>query len=765
MAVFLSYSHEDEDFVRELYTRLKRDGVDCFFDKVSIGWGRNWVVELEKSIDRCSSIVLVLSPAFFKSEWSNLERTGAMADGPNKKEILPLMIEPCEDQIPRFLKPIQFLDITTNAKFEEKYPTICKKLGGTIKKTRRKTNRKKLPPKGSLPKYYRMPHKSLGNLFIGREKELWQIFDMLNRSNSAVIEGVGGVFGMGGLGKTQMAIEYAYRFSNYYPGGIFWIDAEDGKGAMINRITSVIEDLDIDEKLPEKERLEALWRGLNKLDPVLVILDNFTENENLTPWLPQSGSIHTLVTTRRKDMRKYGTVKVEVMTNEEGIALLSSGERSFGTEAGKLVEILGGLPLAIELAANYLDIQKSLSIEDMLEEIKKQGEIAVLRSFAEEYGDELPTGHTTEIVATFQLSWELASENEKTTAMAISLLAPTAVPLRLLAKCINNTDNDDLTFDVNNYAMRLNRLSLVELDDENDPIMHRLISAFIRLKITNESGLQKEVVDVMVNEMRRTRDEKDLASYRELEKVVPHAALLIKKEFTMPEQVKDIANYLSWHNRKQGRYRSAENFARKAVEICEKSYESGHTKIGVSQNYLRLILKDLGELDEAKELMQKALETGEKSYGVGQSEIAKRQSNLALILKDLGELNEAKELMQNVLESDKKSYEPGNPAIALSQSNLAMILADLGELNEAKELMQNVLESDEKSYEPANLAIATSQSNLASILYGLGKLNEAAELMQKAYDCFVKNFGDDHYQTKIVKGNLDEIVIRMSESK
>ncbi len=66
--VFLSYSRQDEEFVRELYTRLKRDGVDCFFDKESIAWSANWVDSLEEAIDVCEFIVFVLSPSCFQSK-------------------------------------------------------------------------------------------------------------------------------------------------------------------------------------------------------------------------------------------------------------------------------------------------------------------------------------------------------------------------------------------------------------------------------------------------------------------------------------------------------------------------------------------------------------------------------------------------------------------------------------------------------------------------------------------------------------------------
>jgi hypothetical protein len=130
--VFLSYSSEDEQFVRHLYEKLKADGVDCFFDKESISWGANFVVELEKGLDECAFLLLILSPDFCKSEWTRLESTAIMAEEPAgiKNKIKPLMLRECKKQLPRFLKPLHYIDISTDEKFEKEYPGICRQLGG-----------------------------------------------------------------------------------------------------------------------------------------------------------------------------------------------------------------------------------------------------------------------------------------------------------------------------------------------------------------------------------------------------------------------------------------------------------------------------------------------------------------------------------------------------------------------------------------------------------------------------------------------------------
>lgn len=134
-SVFLSHSSKDKPFVRELFQRLTRDGVTCFFDEESIEWGANWVRELENGIDLCEYIVLVLSPNFLASKWAEIERTASMADDPDglRRKLRPLTLAQCrsDPSFPRFLRQVQALDVSTPDLFDKHYSKICRGLGGT----------------------------------------------------------------------------------------------------------------------------------------------------------------------------------------------------------------------------------------------------------------------------------------------------------------------------------------------------------------------------------------------------------------------------------------------------------------------------------------------------------------------------------------------------------------------------------------------------------------------------------------------------------
>ncbi|MEJ2670107.1 MAG: TIR domain-containing protein, partial [Gammaproteobacteria bacterium] len=400
-SVFLCHSSQDKDFARELHRRLTRDGVDCFFDEASIEWGDNWVLSLEDGLQRCTYLLLVLSPHFLTSKWTQRERSAIMAI--DAERIRPLLRIECRGypEFPAFLKTTQHIDVTSDDRFEAQYPTICRLLGGTPgADPATPTDRCVLPPIQRLPAVAYMPHRSLGEHFIGRVADLWQLHDSLSEQGAAVVQGVGVVSGTGGLGKTQLAIEYAHRFGAFYPGGVFWIEAELGRAHLISRIAATA-NIEYDPKAPEAEQLHTVWRCLDQRAASLVLLDNFPEDEPLRPWLPPTIRTRVLVTTRRNDLTQHARIQLQVLSPEEGLRALNAGERRYGDEAKALVEAVGGLPLALELLRDALEQRTSVSVTDVLDALSSTETVALLEDFSQDYRDELPSGHERSILNTF----------------------------------------------------------------------------------------------------------------------------------------------------------------------------------------------------------------------------------------------------------------------------------------------------------------------------------------------------------------------------
>jgi tetratricopeptide (TPR) repeat protein len=760
--VFLSHSSKDKLFVRELHRRLSRDGVVCFFDEKSIEWGENFVVSLERGIDECGFFVAVLSPAFVQSKWVELERTSAMADDPAglKRKMRPLLLRPCE--VPRFLKPIQLVDVSTAALFEQNYPRICGDLGGTVRPDPKPpTDRGVLPPVTSLPPVHRMPYRSLGDKFVGRVEPLWRVYDQLAQGKTSIVEGVGVVCGAGGLGKTQLAVEYVHRFNCHYPGGVFWVEADQGMARLID-VLSRSAQVEVDGKRPAADQLEEIWTELNRRAAILVVLDNFPERESLEPWLPPSGSIHVVVTTRRRDLTRHPQVSLPLLTVEEGLALLNSGTRRFGQEAEALVEDGGGLPLALELLRSYLNRRPDVSVAGLRQTMAEAGEVALLGEFATEYRDELPTHHERDVAATFQVSWQLACGDGKQVLRVMSQLAPAPVPLRLLRAVLDWEESSGTRDRLSKAIADLWELSLVDRSETGDPAAHRLILGFVR-HLPESDSLWLPTVAAVEKEMRRAFDNQDTASFGELEAVLPHAEWLVAREDLAAEGAMTITTALGWHHTTLGRYLLAKSFFRDALSRSERAYAPGHPDIAIRQSNLATVVWDLGEPEEARDLLHKALASDEASYAPGHPTIAIRQSNLAGVLQGLGELEEARDLLRKALASDEASYAAGHPYIAIRQSNLAMVLKDLGELEEARDLLRKALASDETSFAPGHPYIAIRRANLATVLRGLGELEEASDLARKALASAEASYAPGHPSIAIRQSNMALVLKDLGE--
>ena len=799
--VFISYAWEDEDYrqwVAQLASQLREDGIDARLDRWHLQRGQTIPDFMSSEVRKADKVLVLCSPKYRERVhameeggpstglgWESMLLSSAMFVQDARSKAIPALARGAWiESAPDYLQGLPYEDLTQadETHLHRAYTALLRSLTDTTETAPPlgsasdiptpksvsplfagrsleavANDRSTLPPIVTLPMPHRMPYRSLGDRFAGRIEALWALHDLLSQEGTAVVEGVGVVVGTGGLGKTQLATEYVHRFGNYYPGGLFWTDADRGLPVVVQQIAESA-GIDIDGAIPIHKQCEALWQTLGQTPtPVLIVLDNFSETQALEPWLPVGANLKALVTTRRRDLA-YPKVSLPFLTHEEGLELLNTGERAFGAEATLLIDTLGGLPLALELSRNFLNRNPTLDIDALLAEIAKLGELAALNLFAEHYRNELPTGHEKAVGGTFQLSWELASEAEQKLLRLMAFWAPSPVPRRLLKRAVGDTSDSVLTNPVDIGIEALERLSLVELDEDFDPQIHRLLRGFVRAQ-THEADEQTrtQAVEAVRTELARIREETDTAALTELEKVLPHGQALLDTAVAEPEQAIDIANYIGWHQRQRGRYQLAKEARQHALTLAKKTYAPGHPTIATSQSNLALVLRDLGDLEGAKGLLSEALEADQQNFEPGHPEIAKDQSNLATVLRALGDLEGAKGLLSEALESDKQSYALGHPEIAIKQSNLALVLRALGDLEGAKGLLSEALESDKQSYAPGHPEIAIKQSNLAMVLRDLGDLENAKRLLIDSYEALKNLLGDDHPKTLMVKGNLEMV--------
>jgi len=356
----------------------------------------------------------------------------------------------------------------------------------------------KLPAVKSLPTGSRMPFGRY-NYFVGREKEWRQLASILKaEEGGAAIGQMAAVTGLGGIGKTQLAVEFVHRYGQYFAGGVFWLDfsAPDGISNEVARCGGT-DGMNLQasfDNLPLPDRVRLVQRAWQQPLPRLLIFDNCEEEELVDEWRPTTGGCRVLITSRRgawDPARAIQQVRLDTLTPIESQHLLGRLARHLSPAERQLVaHKLGYFPLALHLAGSFLNRYKGvISVPTYLAELKK----APLRhpSMEGRGSHYSPTEHEQHVARTFALSWPQLDRNDKIDRLAQQLFlhaahfAPTVpIPPDLLQLAIREEEKIS-KYDYADAQLRLVELSLLE-QKPTGLIIDHLVIAFAQMEPTSD---------------------------------------------------------------------------------------------------------------------------------------------------------------------------------------------------------------------------------------------------------------------------------------
>jgi hypothetical protein len=334
--------------------------------------------------------------------------------------------------------------------------------------------------------------------FVGREDALLTLHNQLQQGNLVAISAIAG---MGGVGKTELAIQYAEKYEEVYQGGLCWLFARsENIGTQIVSFAQAQMGLKVPEGLDKvDDQVAFCWRNWRSGD-VLVILDDVVSYPIVEPYLPpKDARFKVLMTTRLKFGSPIQMLPLEVLSLEQSLELLGSiiGQERIDQEpeiAATLCTWLEYLPLGLELVGRYLVALPELSLSTLLFRLQEKAKIrqALRHKSLDVEQETLTSTAKLGVEAAFNLSWELLEEGSQHLGKLLSLFAPAPIPWELVEQIEQeyyqmNPERGEFELEELEAARaKLIRFHLFQNIDLRTYRLHSLIREFFRGKLEGE---------------------------------------------------------------------------------------------------------------------------------------------------------------------------------------------------------------------------------------------------------------------------------------
>lgn len=538
---------------------------------------------------------------------------------------------------------------------------------------------------GTLPPVWNVPARNAG--FTGRDTLLVTLRQSLLSGDRAVVQALRG---MGGVGKTQLAIEYAHKFADEYDI-VWWVAAEQA-GLILEQIAALAASLQCAE--PDAPAVPAAQRAMTELrtrDRWLLVFDNAETPGDLAPWLPGGTTGHVLITTRTSGWTEVAAtpVEVDVFARAESVTILSDRVPGLsGADAGQLAEELGDLPLAIAQAASYLT-DSGMPPSEYLHLVQRR---------AANILDQGPvTSYPTSLAGATQLTMErLAREDSKAAGLVVvcAFLAPEPIPLALftaaadqLPQPLGSAAADVLAW--RQLLIAMGRSSLARID-QHVIQMHRLTQAILRDRLAPEQADATLALAGKVLVASNLGDPGDPAGWPGWAQLLPHI-LAIDPAASNDPAVRELACNATWYLLMRGDTRSGHDLARHLYQQWnQRSGSDDHYTLWAA-NSLGTSFHQMGQYAEAQRIHADSVARKRRLLGEDHPYTLATANNLADSLRAVGEDHAARELDEDNLARRRRLLGEDHPDTLISASNLAIDLAAVGDHQAARELDEDTL--------------------------------------------------------------------------
>ncbi|MBW4581677.1 MAG: tetratricopeptide repeat protein [Tildeniella nuda ZEHNDER 1965/U140] len=764
---FVSYNQNDRAFAEWIAWILESEGYTTIIQAWDFGAGGNFVLEMQTAAAEAERTIAVLSNHSLRSGFVQAEWAAAFAkDATGKaRRLIPIRVADCTPQ--GLWAQILYVDLVGKPE-DIATELVRQEAKKAVKKERGKPTQKPIYPDSTPHTKPIYPPSILQNLpygstnFVGRETELAQIHEQLQRGSTVAISAISG---MGGIGKTELALQYARQHcrESDYPGGLCWIRAREDVGTqIISFVRSCLELIPPDD-LELIEKVRWCWRRWRE-GAALLIFDDVQEYDDIAPFLPpQDSRFKVLLTTRSHFGSPVQDIQLEVLSEAKALELLraivSQGRdttdprllQEVGDLERQLCEWLGYLPLGVELVGRYLARKPDLSLAVLWQRLQDKRLDAIAFKQAE-------PGMTASlgVAAAFELSWQALDESAQQVAAVLSLFALVEIPWTLVEQCLPTLDAEELEEIRDEQLLGTHLLKRV---DQGMYQLHQLLREFFAAKRSqraDDSALQQRFYEGVIAEAERVQEKPERSLTKESTIMISHLQAAMER-LARPEQALDLATCLHWtaslyHG--QGRYVEAEPLYVRSLSIREQQLGNDHLDVATSLNGLATLYQAKGRYAEAEPLFARSLLIRQRQLGDDHPDVATSLNNLAHLYYFQGRYGEAEPLFMRSLEIQQRQLGDDHLDVAQNLNDLAVLYSSQGRYGEAEPLFMRSLEIQQRQLGDNHLDVARNLNDLAILYNSQGRYGEAEPLYVRSLEIQQWQLGDDHLYVTSSLNNL-----------
>jgi len=570
--------------------------------------------------------------------------------------------------------------------------------------------------RGARPRVWNIPARNPG--FTGRGDLLAEVREELLAGDKAVVQAL---HGMGGVGKTQLAAEYAHRFAGTYELA-WWINAEQG-GLIGDQVAALGLALGCVQPGAGTEAVRmAVLAELQHRGRWLLVFDNAEDPADVAPWLPGGGG-HVLITSRQHGWNEVAApVEVDVLARAESMAILQTRVSGLsGTDAGRLAAELGDLPLAIAQAAGFM-ADTGMSGDEFLVLLQTRAGQLLAQGTPGSYPRSLAAA--TGLIADRLARWDPAAAE---LASVCAFLAPEPIPQSLFTDAVSVLPGELAARAAEPLAWRqtlahLTRQSLARIDHRGLQ-MHRLTQAILRDRLTpDQAAATRKHAEAML----AAGDPVDMpnpATWPRWAQLTPHV-LAADPAATDNPALRELAGHTCWYLLERGDTRTAHDLASDLYQRWRDRLGEDHPHTLTAAHYLARTLLEMGRHAESRDLNQDTLARRRRVLGPDHLDTLYSAHNLAINLRKLGDVQAARDLNQDTLARHRRVRGHDHRSTLSSATILAHDLRALGEVQAARDLNHDTLDRRRRVLGHDHPDTLASAADLATDLRALGAADD-----------------------------------------